>query len=80
MSAAKDAFTAQAERGLALIGSCHEEDVAEVAANLIADVLHAVAQEGYDFRKVAALGVAWAEEGGADLYALGGVREGTGKA
>lgn len=80
MSAMKDAFDQQAERGLALLGVTPSEwayeDIAETASAAIADILHAVAQAGHDFRMVGATGIGWAEEGGADLYEIDGTRAG----
>ena len=83
MSASKDAFTAQAERGRAAIEAWRaslpisvNDTTDEAAANLIADILHAVAQDGHDFRYVGHEAIAYAEISGAELYADGGVRQG----
>lgn len=86
MSGMKDVFDQQAERGrsclehyerLATGARIHDDDyIYEIAANAIADILHAVAQSGHDFRKIGTVAIGWAEESGADLYADGGVRVG----
>lgn len=75
MSAMKDSFDMQAERGRATIEAWRSElpvavndDLLQAAANCIADILHAVAQAGHDFRYVGREGIAYAEVSGADIY------------
>jgi len=83
MSAMKDAFEKQADRGNDLIWQYVDDmpisdlvGIEEIAAGAIADILHAVAQRGHDFRLIGRMGVAYAEESGADIYedARGGTR------